>query len=137
MPVSVARSAGSPRVHRAAGRSLLIREGRRSLLHNQASGWRPIQDDQLFRAATVASAPDTGKACTSALPYTGGCTNDCSGHEAGARWAEQRWIEGPDDCSGNSNSFIEGCQEYAADLQRDKIQSGQCEDEDYDELCDY
>ncbi|RBL28463.1 hypothetical protein BRN31_14925 [Xanthomonas oryzae pv. oryzae] len=70
-------------------------------------------------------------------PYTGGCTNDCSGHEAGARWAERRGIEGLDDCSGNSNSFIEGCQEYAAELQRDKIQSGQCKDEDYDELCDY
>ncbi|WP_372362871.1 hypothetical protein ACCQ10_09245 [Xanthomonas sp. NCPPB 1325] len=66
-----------------------------------------------------------------------GCTFDCSGHEAGARWAEQRGIEDPEDCSGNSNSFVEGCQEYAQELQRDRIQSGQCEDEDYDEMCDY
>jgi hypothetical protein len=44
-----------------------------------------------------------------------GCTDDCSGHEAGYTWAEDHQITDPDDCSGNSQSFIEGCQEYAED----------------------
>jgi hypothetical protein len=41
------------------------------------------------------------------------CTVDCSGHEAGYQWAEENGITDPDDCSGNSTSFIEGCQAYA------------------------
>lgn len=41
------------------------------------------------------------------------CTSDCSGHEAGYEWAEEKGISGPDDCGGNSQSFIEGCQSYA------------------------
>ena len=41
------------------------------------------------------------------------CTDDCSGHQAGYDWAEENNITDPDDCSGNSQSFIEGCQAYA------------------------
>lgn len=41
------------------------------------------------------------------------CTEDCSGHEAGYQWAEDNEITSPDDCGGNSNSFIEGCESYA------------------------
>lgn len=41
------------------------------------------------------------------------CTDDCSGHQAGYDWAEENNISDPDDCSGNSQSFIEGCQAYA------------------------
>jgi len=41
------------------------------------------------------------------------CTVDCSGHEAGYEWAEEYDIHDPDDCGGNSESFIEGCQIYA------------------------
>lgn len=41
------------------------------------------------------------------------CTADCSGHEAGYEWAEENGIEDPDDCGGNSSSFIEGCMTYA------------------------
>ena len=41
------------------------------------------------------------------------CTYDCSGHDAGYEWAEENGIDNPDDCDGNSNSFIEGCQAYA------------------------
>lgn len=43
------------------------------------------------------------------------CTEDCSGHEAGYNWAEQHGIEDPGDCDGNSDSFVEGCQAYAAE----------------------
>jgi hypothetical protein len=42
-----------------------------------------------------------------------GCTQDCSGHEAGYAWAEERGIANPDDCGGNSFSFEEGCRAYA------------------------
>lgn len=42
-----------------------------------------------------------------------GCTQDCSGHEAGYRWAESKGITDPDECGGKSWSFIEGCRAYA------------------------
>jgi hypothetical protein len=42
-----------------------------------------------------------------------GCTVDCSGHEAGYAWAEERGINDPDDCGGKSWSFEEGCRAYA------------------------
>jgi len=41
------------------------------------------------------------------------CTVDCSGHEAGYRWAEDHDITDPEDCGGNSQSFIKRCQSYA------------------------
>ncbi|PIR59453.1 MAG: hypothetical protein COU69_00450 [Candidatus Pacebacteria bacterium CG10_big_fil_rev_8_21_14_0_10_56_10] len=40
------------------------------------------------------------------------CTDDCSGHEAGYEWAENKGITDPSDCGGNSESFIEGCEAY-------------------------
>lgn len=40
------------------------------------------------------------------------CTDDCSGHEAGYKWAEENDITDEYDCDGNSNSFNEGCQAY-------------------------
>jgi hypothetical protein len=40
------------------------------------------------------------------------CTGDCSGHKAGYEWARKKGINDPDDCGGNSNSFIEGCKSY-------------------------
>lgn len=43
------------------------------------------------------------------------CTDDCSGHSAGYKWAMEKDITDPDDCGGNSNSFIEGCLTYAQD----------------------
>jgi hypothetical protein len=44
------------------------------------------------------------------------CTGDCSGHTAGFKWAEQKGIDDIDDCGGNSNSFIEGCEAYVETL---------------------
>lgn len=40
------------------------------------------------------------------------CTDDCSGHEAGYEWAERKGITNIYDCTGNSDSFIEGCEIY-------------------------
>jgi len=41
------------------------------------------------------------------------CTDDCSGHNAGYEWAEENEITDPEECSGKSQSFIEGCEAYA------------------------
>lgn len=43
------------------------------------------------------------------------CSDDCSGHEAGYRWAAKHNISDPEDCGGNSESFIEGCKAYAGE----------------------
>lgn len=55
------------------------------------------------------------------------CIEDCSGHEAGYKWAEQKDISDPDGCGGNSQSFIEGCRSYveqqASDQQEDNEDS--------------
>jgi hypothetical protein len=48
-------------------------------------------------------------------PY--GCTQDCSGHEAGVAWAQEQLITDPDECGGKSQSFMEGCQAYAEAVQ--------------------
>src|SRR6266404_5505527 len=45
------------------------------------------------------------------------CTVDCSGHEAGYKWAEEHGISDGDDCDragehSNSPSFAEGCHAY-------------------------
>lgn len=72
--------------------------------------------------------------------YSGkyGCTDDCSGHEAGYAWAEDRGIDDPDDCSGRSQSFIEGCQDYAEQQQAEEVhvtEDGEECDPEYDDEC--
>ncbi|MCW2066746.1 UNVERIFIED_ORG: hypothetical protein M2420_002100 [Stenotrophomonas maltophilia] len=64
------------------------------------------------------------------------CTEDCAGHDVGYQWAEGKGIAHPDDCGGNSQSFIEGREAYAEGVQRESISGGQCEDFDGDGLCD-
>ncbi len=53
------------------------------------------------------------------------CTVDCSGHEAGYNWAEEKGIDDTSDCGGNSNSFIEGCESY--------VEENSDDDSDYSE----
>ena len=48
------------------------------------------------------------------------CTEDCSGHEAGYEWAEENGIIDADDCRGNSNSFIEGCESYTEEQESEE-----------------
>jgi len=72
--------------------------------------------------------------------YSGryGCTDDCSGHEAGYAWAEKRGIDDPDDCRGRSQSFIEGCRDYAEQQQAEEAhvtEDGEECDPDYDDDC--
>lgn len=71
---------------------------------------------------TVGTVAVEGSQESSAISYTPSptfngypCTSDCSGHEAGYQWAEENSITDPNECSGNSNSFIEGCESYAED----------------------
>lgn len=40
------------------------------------------------------------------------CTDDCSGHQAGWEWAERNGVTDTYECSGRSQSFIEGCWAY-------------------------
>jgi hypothetical protein len=45
------------------------------------------------------------------------CTSDCSGHEAGYNWADEKGIDDESDCdtagdTSNSPSFAEGCRDY-------------------------
>lgn len=39
-------------------------------------------------------------------------STDCEGHKAGFRWAQDHATADPDDCTGNSGAFIEGCRVY-------------------------
>jgi len=50
-------------------------------------------------------------------PVFEGCTEDCSGHEAGFLWAQDNDISDESDCGGNSQSFIEGCEQFVQERQ--------------------
>lgn len=41
------------------------------------------------------------------------CSDDCSGHKAGYKWAAKHHITEAENCGGKSKSFIEGCLAYA------------------------
>jgi hypothetical protein len=41
------------------------------------------------------------------------CQGDCAADKAGYRWAAQNRISDPDDCTGDTAPFIEGCRVYA------------------------
>lgn len=70
---------------------------------------------------TAAPSADRERVEYSPLTFHGyECTDDCSGHEAGYQWAEDNDIDDPDDCGGNSQSFIEGCQAYAEEQQEEE-----------------
>ena len=58
------------------------------------------------------------------------CTGDCSGHEAGYQWAEDHGITDSDDCGGNSDSFIEGCEAYTNEYQQEEYEESYDDYED-------
>lgn len=45
------------------------------------------------------------------------CTEDCGGHDAGFDWARDQGITDTSECSGDSQSFVEGCQAYASAIE--------------------
>ena len=61
-----------------------------------------------------------------------GCTQDCSGHEAGYQWAQDHGITDESDCGGNSWSFQEGCVAYAQEQSGDDDVTTSSDDEDDD-----
>ena len=52
------------------------------------------------------------------------CSGDCEGHVKGYEWAEALGISDPDECGGNSQSFIEGCRCYAQEQQKEQAGEG-------------
>ncbi len=52
------------------------------------------------------------------------CAQDCSGHEAGYYWAADNDISDPNDCTGDSQTFVEGCQEYVEERRESSSKSG-------------
>ncbi len=63
------------------------------------------------------------------------CTSDCSGHEAGFQWAQDNDVTDTSECSGDSNSFIEGCESFAQErieqAEEEAIESAQYDEESY------
>lgn len=47
------------------------------------------------------------------------------GHDAGEAWAEEKGITDASDCDGNSNSFIEGCEDYVSQLNEEQEEAEQ------------
>lgn len=60
------------------------------------------------------------------------CTEDCSGHNAGFKWAQDHEIQNSSDCGGNSQSFIEGCEEYGRKIE-ERVDEARNEAENGDE----
>lgn len=58
------------------------------------------------------------------------CTDDCSGHEAGVAWAADNDVTDESECGGNSESFREGCESFAADRQQAVDEQAQQEAEE-------
>ncbi|MFA6273547.1 MAG: hypothetical protein WC662_00095 [Candidatus Paceibacterota bacterium] len=58
-------------------------------------------------------APTTNSSQGSTF-YGYDCKGDCSGHKAGYEWASDKNITDYNNCGGNSQSFIEGCQAYVS-----------------------
>jgi hypothetical protein len=64
------------------------------------------------------------------------CTGDCSGHQAGYDWAEEKGISDEDDCDeagdrSNSPSFAEGCKAFVNG--DDPSDQGDKDDDDKDD----
>lgn len=45
------------------------------------------------------------------------CTDDCGGHDAGYEWAQEQGVTDASECGGKSQSFIEGCETYASEIE--------------------
>jgi len=75
-------------------------------------------EDEHTRESRSQSVGEADNAETNPKKFGGyECTVDCSGHEAGYRWAEEHDITDGEDCDtagehSNSPSFAEGCHAY-------------------------
>jgi hypothetical protein len=84
----------------------------------------PDQVDEAYDNA----ADSLSDASFESVGDTSQCTQDCSGHDAGFAWARDNGISDSSDCSGDSQSFVEGCQAYVGAL--DEQASDDSGDED-------
>jgi hypothetical protein len=92
------------------------------LNHNSSSSPSnpSVSGDQTPTANSTEIVPNAESPPPENIPKTFAgdeCTGDCSGHEAGYRWAEEHDIDNEDDCdtagdTSNSPSFAEGCKAY-------------------------
>lgn len=102
------------------------------------TGWQPANVTSIapYAAASSTDSDDSSTspessataATGSETPYedihgSADCTEDCSGHEAGYKWAQEHDITDESECGGNSQSFIEGCEAYARDHERSSSDS--------------
>lgn len=82
-------------------------------VEHQASG---ATEDAVADEAYVQPdlAPVTAEA-DEPTPTFGGypCPHDCSENRAGYAWASENNIRDPDNCTGDTGAFIEGCRVYA------------------------
>lgn len=75
-----------------------------------------LSEDQLEDVRADARADAVSDLAASSYEGEGsayGCTEDCSGHEAGWQWAAENEVQDASDCGGYSMSFEEGCQAFA------------------------
>lgn len=99
------------------------------LLTGCSSSYEPVEESA---TSSSSAQPSQTRSYTQPRTFNGyRCTDDCSGHDAGYEWAEENDVVDPDDCGGNSNSFIEGCEAYAEEIQEEYERQEQ-EYEDYD-----
>lgn len=70
----------------------------------------PLPTDRDCRAIPYRRALAPGPSGNSFHGYA--CKSDCSGHQAGYDWAYRRGTSSYAGCTGNSQSFIEGCRAY-------------------------
>lgn len=81
-------------------------------------------------SALLAIGMLTGFSPAQAQTFNGyGCTIDCSGHEAGYDWAQKKNLNSIYDCSGNSNSFVEGCRSFFEEQEDDGYGSSLYDDD--------
>lgn len=59
------------------------------------------------------------------------------GHDAGYDWAQDKDIVDPADCGGNSQSFIEGCEEAAQEAMDEREDEESEYDDESDDESDY
>lgn len=68
-------------------------------------------------SARADAAADVSASSFTDVGDTSTCTDDCSGHDAGFEWAKENDITEGSQCSGNSPSFIEGCEAFASAIE--------------------
>lgn len=98
----------------------VLRPGEVALYRCQAPGGEPTYTSKAGPGCTYVSSyfetgqPQPTRRFAQPRPGAGSysCSSDCSGHRAGYEWARNRGISSSSQCTGNSQSFIEGCRAF-------------------------